>query len=140
MPGYLRPHRIAIGLFAVLALAGCAANPVAPAPPEPTLSAAAVPDDGQALRDLGFVNGPDGLSIPRGAAITDRVDSANNVTVVMTAPDGLTVVDYLRRTLPTLGFSITGDEFNSLIFTGGGYDGAFTTSSGYSALTLRTDR
>ncbi|NHB85661.1 hypothetical protein G7085_16545 [Tessaracoccus sp. HDW20] len=34
-------------------------------------------------------------------------------------PDGLTVIDYLRRTLPELGFTITGDDRNSLIFSGG---------------------
>lgn len=93
-----------------------------------------------ALSDLGFTNAPAGLSVPRGAEISDRVDSANNVTVVMTAPSGLEVADYLRSALPQLGFTITGDAQNSLTFEGGGYQGAFTTSRGYSALTLRTDR
>ena len=134
-------HRILIGLTAALALTGCAAAAVDPVTPPPsTLTAAAVPEDGQALRDLGFGNAPEGLSVPLGAEISDRVDSANNVTVVMTAPDALEVADYLRRTLPTLGFTITGDAQNSLIFEGGGWQGAFTASKGYAALTLRTDR
>lgn len=136
-------HRILIGLLAsaaLIALSGCSAATPVPPGPAPSLTAATVPDDGQDLRSLGFENAPQGLSIPRGSVIAERVDSPNNVTVVLTAPDALTVVDYLRRTLPELGFTITGDDRNSLLFEGGEWQGAFTASSGYSALTLRTDR
>ena len=58
----------------------------------------------------------------------------------MTSPDGLTVAAYYRRVLPELGFRITADERNSLLFEGGGYDGAFTVTDALSALSLRTDR
>lgn len=134
-------HRLLTGLVAVLALTGCAGAVSAPEPSAaPQLTSSAVPEDGRSLRDLGFVNGPDGFSVPRDAAITDQIDSSNNITVVMTSPDGLTVAAYYRRVLPELGFRITADERNSLLFEGGGYDGAFTVSSGFSAVTLRTDR
>lgn len=132
-------HRKLTGLIAVFALAGCSVPPVDAPSPAP-LSITAVPEHGQALSELGFVHAPAGFPVPRGAAISDRVDSANNITVVMTAPDGLEVADFYRRALPELGFTITADAANSLLFEGGGYEGALTSSSGYSAVTLRTDR
>lgn len=136
-----RVTRILAALFAALALSACAAAPEPSPSPTPLASTVtAAPDDGVLLGDLRFDNAPAGLSIPRGSVIAERIDSPNNVTVVLTAPDGLTVVDYLRRTLPEVGFTITGDDQNSLLFDGGGWQGAFTTSDGYSALTLRTDR
>lgn len=129
-----------MGIVTVFALTGCSAPPAETAVGEPTLTSSAAPADGTRLSDLGFVNAPPGLSVPADAKISDRVDSPNNVTVVMTAPDGLTVVDFLRGHLAELGFRITADDQNSLLFEGGGFQGAFTVSSGYSALTLRTDR
>ncbi len=134
------PRLRVVGLVAVMLLSACSAAPVETPDATPELTSSAVPADGTTLNDLGFVNAPAGLSIPNGALISDRVDSPNNITVVMTSPDGLTVVEFLRRHLPELGFTISGDDQNSLIFEGGGYQGAFTTSAGYSALTLRTDR
>lgn len=132
-------HRKLTGIIAALALAGCAA-PSVDAPTPPPLTSSAAPEGGQALSDLGFEHAPAGFPVPRGAAISDRVDSGNNITVVMTAPDGLEVAAFYRRVLPELGFSITADAANSLLFEGGGYEGAFTVSNGYSAVTLRTDR
>lgn len=132
-------HRKLIALVALAALSGCsAATPVEPTPTA-SLTSTAVPDGGEALRDLGFRNAPAGLSIPRGSAITERIDSANNATVILTSPDPLSVLSYLRSALPAAGFTITGDGQNSLLFEGGGWQGAFTVSSGYSALTVRTD-
>lgn len=133
-------RRILTCIIAVATLAGCSAAPQPDPTVPPPLTSSAVPEDGRSLRDLGFVNGPDGFSVPLGATISDRVDASNNITVVMTTPDALTVSDYYRRTLPGLGFTITADDRNSLLFEGGGYDGAFTVSNGYSAVTLRTDR
>lgn len=92
------------------------------------------------LTSLGFANAPAGISLPVGATISERTDSANNVTVVLTAPSGLEVLAHLRATLPSAGFDITADAGNSLLFTDGTWDGAFTISGALSALTLRTDR
>lgn len=132
-------QRILTGLLAALALVGCSVPPpVAPSPP--ALTVTAEPADGQPLSELGFTHAPPGFAVPRGAAISDLVDSANNITVVMTAPAALEVAEFYRRSLPGLGFTITADAGNSLLFEGGGYEGAFTVSDGYSAVTLRTDR
>jgi len=92
------------------------------------------------LTSLGFTHAPAGLSLPVGATLTERTDAANNITAVLSAPSGLDVLAHLRATLPAAGFQITADEGNSLLFTDGTWDGAFTVSGALSALTLRTDR
>ena len=91
-------QRITLALVALLAVAGCSSAPVPTPSPSTTVSVPAeAPADGVLLSDLGFVNSPPGFSIPRGADIEQEVDSANNVTVVLTAPAGEEVADYLRR-------------------------------------------
>lgn len=134
-------RRVLAGVACLVLVAGCSAG--VPGEPEPSPTAhltAPVPDDGVLLGDLGFRHAPEGVSIPRGAVVSERIDQANNVTLVMTAPPGTELAGYLRRTLPEQGFEIIADDNNSLVFTRGRWDGAFTTEAGYSALTLRTDR
>lgn len=136
-----RVTRILAALLAALALSGCAAAPEpAPSPTPLASTVTAAPEDGTLLSSLGFEHAPAGLSIPRGAIIAERTDSANNVTVVFTSPTGVEIADYLRRNLPALGFTITADANNSLLFEGGPYQGAFTATGALSALSLRTDR
>lgn len=134
-------QRISLALVALLAVAGCSTAPTPTPAPSMTVSAPAeAPADGVLLSDLGFVNAPPGFSIPRGADIEQEVDSANNVTVVLAAPAGDEVADYLRRNLPAMGFTITADANGSLLFESAVHDGAFTVTGELSALSLRTDR
>lgn len=134
-------QRISLALVALLAVAGCSSAPMPTPAPSMTVSAPAeAPADGVLLSDLGFVNAPEGFSIPRGADIEQEVDSANNVTVVLAAPAGDEVADYLRRNLPAMGFTITADANGSLLFESAVHDGAFTVTGELSALSLRTDR
>lgn len=134
-------QRISLALVALLAVAGCSSAPMPTPAPTMTVSAPAeAPADGVLLSDLGFVNAPEGFSIPRGADIEQEVDSANNVTVVLAAPAGDEVADYLRRNLPAMGFTITADANGSLLFESALHDGAFTVTGELSALSLRTDR
>lgn len=135
--------RLPLALLVALALAGCAAPAanVATATPTPSVAAptAEVPA-GVPLTALGFTNAPATLTLPYGSTITQRTDAANNITAVISSPAGAKVLAHLRATLPTAGFTITADGGDSLLFTDGTWEGAFTISDGLSALTLRTDR
>lgn len=132
--------RLVAAVAVVMLLAGCSAAPIEPAPEVKQTWDVEVPDDGVTLAELGFQNAPEGVSVPRGTTITEKIDQGNNVTVVFTAPTGAELAGYLRRTLPAAGFEITEDGNNSLLFTRAPWQGAFTTSDGYSALSFRTDR
>ncbi len=92
------------------------------------------------LAALGFVNGPrSALSLPRSAVITTRVDQADAVTAVLSAPPPGEVADYLRQALPLAGFTITGDDRQgaAIAFAGLGWSGAFTGTGQTSAIVLR---
>ncbi|HSO68494.1 MAG TPA: hypothetical protein VLQ67_02540 [Arachnia sp.] len=134
--------RITLALVGLLAVAGCSAPQLSPTPSQSvTVSALTeAPADGVLLSDLGFLNAPAGFSIPRDAEIQERVDSGNNITVVLSSPSGDEVADYLRRHLSTMGFTITADAGGSLLFESAVHDGAFTVTGELSALSLRTDR
>lgn len=134
--------RIALTLVGLVAVAGCSATPTPPTPTPPvTVSATTeAPAGGVLLSDLGFTNAPAGFSIPQEAEIKERVDSGNNITVVLHYPIGVEVADYLRRHLPAMGFTITADAGGSLLFESAVHDGAFTMTGELSALSLRTDR
>lgn len=134
-------QRIGLALLGALALAGCSAAPAPPTPaPTPTMVVTEVPDGGVLLSSLGYTHAPAAFSVPLGAEISDRIDAYNNVTAVFTAPPGQEVVEYLRANLPAMGFEITADRNQSMLFTDGHWQGAFTTSGSYAALSLRTDR
>lgn len=133
--------RTSLALLAALALAGCSAAPeMAPAPPPPSTVVTEAPEGGVLLSQLGYTNAPAGFSIPRGAEITDRIDAYNNVTAVFTIPSGQEMAEYLRTHLPDMGFEVTADRNQSLLFTDGHWQGALTTQGGLAALSLRTDR
>ncbi|GAA4898992.1 hypothetical protein GCM10025789_16290 [Tessaracoccus lubricantis] len=134
-------QRIGIALAAALALVGCSAAPE-PAPSTPAASplVTEAPEGGVLLSSLGYANGPEMFSVPASSAISDRIDSYNNVTAVFTAPSGVEIAHYLRENLAGMGFEITADANQSLLFTNGRWQGAFTTSQAYAALSLRTDR
>lgn len=136
-------QRIGLALVAAgaLALTSCAAAPeLQPAPPPPSTVATEAPEGGVLLSQLGYTNAPPGFSIPRGAEITDRIDSYNNVTLVFTIPSGQEMAEYLRANLPAMGFEVTADRNQSMLFTDGHWQGALTTNGPYAAISLRTDR
>lgn len=134
-------RQLLLAVVAVLGfgIVGCSA------PPDPVANddipvSINIPKDGVTLRELGLTNAPEGVSIPRGTTTTEKIDQVNNVTVVFTAPTGAQLAGYLRRTLPDAGFEITQDANNSMLFTRGPWQGAFTSNNGYSAISFRTDR
>ncbi len=108
--------------------------------PAASTAATAAPDGGVLLSSLGIVNAPAGFSIPADSVIEDTIDAANNVTLILTSPDGGTLADYLRANLEDMGFEVTADGGGSLLFESPTHSGAFTTTDGLSALSLRTDQ
>lgn len=136
-----------VALAAVLVgglLAGCSAGtPPSPPGPEPTASPSStpfpLPTDGVSLVTLGLQNGPREFTVPRAAVLAQVVDQANNVVLVLRAPPGDEVSDYLRRTLPGAGFAITAADPDGATFTfdGHGWTGSFTSGNGTSAVLLR---
>lgn len=103
-------------------------------------TAVPVPADGVTLQSLGFRNGPvQQFTLPRTALVSATVDQTNNVTAVLTQPPPADVADYLRRSLPATGFTITADDPDgpALTFAGQGWTGSFTASETTSAVLLR---
>ncbi|WP_036925399.1 hypothetical protein [Acidipropionibacterium thoenii] len=134
----------AVVLVATGALAGCGApgSPVssgsstaASSAPVPAGSSAAA--DAVTLRALGIANGPDGFPVPEGLIVSEQVDNPNNVTLVIDSFQGESTYQFLRRRLPAAGYTIGDDANQSLVFSGKGWQGAFTVSQEVAALTLR---
>lgn len=150
LPGVRTPrtlYGVVAALTLAVVLAGCAAGSVPDVPP-PGLSGArpspsptvSTPSDGVSLAALGFENGPvDRVFVPSGAQVSSRVDQANNVTVVLTAPSAAELAAFYRRTATGNGFTLTGDNAatTTLTFTGFGWTGTFTGDEQASALLLR---
>lgn len=133
--------RRALAALACCAVLGCSAAPTLPVPPTVAPTAATtVPADGVLLASLGFQHAPAGFSVPAAATVVERVDQTNTVVAILTAPSGLEIAAYLRRTLPEAGWAITADGNNSLLFERGSLRGAFTVNGPQSALAIRGDR
>jgi hypothetical protein len=148
-------RRVVVGatVLVLALLAGCGSGEDPPVPegtatpgptastsPAPSATPAATPADGVTLASLGFLNGPvRQLTLPRTALLSAAVDQTNNVTAVLAQPPPPDVADYLRRTLPATGFTITADDpdGSALTFTGHGWTGSFTASDTTSAVLLR---
>lgn len=127
-------------LAAVGGMAGCSAASPEPTAPTPTTSAAAsIPADGVLMSALGFAHAPADFSVPSTSTITERVDQENTVVAVFTAPSGLDIASYLRRTVTEQGWDITADGNNSLLFERGDARGAFTVTGAFAALSIRYD-
>jgi hypothetical protein len=144
------PRRLLAAISVLLFLAGgCGgkdSGPVEPSlSPSPTASDATatvtIPADGVSLQMLGYLHGPvQQFSLPRSSVITAAVDQANNVTAVLTSPSATEVAAYLRRTLPTTGFTIISSDDPAALamtFTGYGWSGSFTGNETTSAVLLR---
>lgn len=123
----------------VIVVAGCTAAPDTDptAPPSSTATEAGVP--GRTLASLGYESGPvAAIAIPDDAQLVLGTDQFNVVTAVFATPDAQTLVEFFRRSLPDGGFTIGADDGGALVFTGHGWEGAFTPGGeGRSALSLR---
>lgn len=129
-------RKLLVAAAAALALVGCG-TPEPTMTPVPKASATPTIPDGGEIVETEF--GPAGLSMPEGAIVVERIDQVNNVTLVFSAPTGAELAAYYRKALPELGFGITEDANNSLLFGNEEWTGGFTASGSHSALTLRTD-
>ncbi|MDO5068023.1 MAG: hypothetical protein Q4D96_12150 [Propionibacteriaceae bacterium] len=98
------------------------------------------PEGGVSLAGLGLGNGPRDVWLPSRVVIVEQVDLVNNVTLVLAEPAGEELASWLRQHLPAAGYEITADGQNSLLFHKEPWQGAFTVTGEYSALSLRTDR
>lgn len=143
---YRAAQRAGVWVAAALLLTGltaCSSGAPAPSPAStppltPAATVPAVPAGGVSLRQLGFTQGPvDFLTVPAAARVDLRVDQPNNVTAGFGAPEGPEIAAWLRTHLGAGGFRITADSPSAVLFTGHGWDGAFTLGGGQSALTLR---
>ncbi len=131
----------ALAAAITLAATGCTTPPPV-IPSEPAASSTrSAPSDAVSLAELGFSHGPAELWLPRSITITQRVDLATNVTLVVISPSGPELAQWLREILPAAGFTITADGQDSLLFERDHWQGAFTTTDDdLSALSLRSDR
>lgn len=150
---YLRPVSFRTGIAAVvlaLPLAGVTGCSAAPSPTGNSRGAANpapnVQDGGVTLDDLGWTNGPAAqVSLPAKVQVSQRVDQPNVITAVLTAPDAATTADWLTRTLPDGGFTVTDHNEKAVLFVGHGWSGSFASTpagSGQepvSAITVRKD-
>jgi len=101
-----------------------------------------LPAGGVWLSNYGFQNGPAGFSLPEGLAISERIDQANVVTLIVDAAQAELLAGYLDRNLSAMGFEIVARALNlgtptSLIFEAPGWHGAFTLGQQQAGLTLR---
>lgn len=159
-----------VGCLLLLVTPGCSGTPVGPAAspspapggrvptsaptPKPTASATpSIPADGVTLTTLGFTHGPlQTFSVPQPAYLTASSDQAVLVTLVLAAPTPAQVYDYLLRSLPAAGYTVTGrapggastgpgststTATPALSFTGHGWTGDFTGAGTTSVITLR---
>lgn len=98
------------------------------------------PDGGVLLGRFGFANGPtDSFSLPVSSLLTAVVDQPDNVSAVISRPAAIEVYDYLERSLPAAGFSITDQDAGTatMTFTGRGWRGSFTGDDQACAILLR---
>ncbi len=128
--------KVLVCVAAALVVAGCTTPAPTMTPASQPAQSPSVPADGRAL-DLKYA--PKGLSVPSAAMLVEQIDQVNNITLVFTAPTGAELAAYYREALPAMGFTITADRNNSLLFEDDQWHGAFTAAGTHSALTLRTD-
>ena len=137
----MRLRRVLSGLVVCWLLAGCAAGPgTLVGPPEVESSVPATPARGQSLSALGFNNGPaDLIWLPSGVRVAHVADQPNALIVIGGAAEGPQIQDYLRQTLPGLGWQITADAPGGLLFQQAEWQGAYALGAGSWALTVRND-
>ena len=111
-------------------------------PSPSTASATPAPVGADTLANLGFEYGPRNFRLPKGLAITLRVDHVNNITLLTEPDTSGKVHDFLADNLSASGFTVTGNAKGSLTFVSNrgdtkGWSGAFTSSDKAAGLTLR---
>lgn len=126
----------------LLLVAGCAPSRGGAVPSPSTASATPAPVGADTLANLGFEYGPRNFRLPKGLAITLRVDHVNNITLLTEPDTSGKVHDFLADNLSASGFTVTGNAKGSLTFVSNGGDtkgwsGAFTSSDKAAGLTLR---
>lgn len=144
-----------VGLLVAVALAGCGASADAGGAPgavRTSVSSSAVASPSSAastrpaasdgieastLRAMGFRNGPGEFPLPADLIVDYQVDNPNNVTLVLDPSQDGQTYRFLRSRLGAAGYVISADRQQSLVFSGKGWEGAFTVSDGLAALTLR---
>ncbi|MDR0784112.1 MAG: hypothetical protein LBE83_10210 [Propionibacteriaceae bacterium] len=130
--------RLALVVVGCLALVGCSAAWDGYDPPEPpTLT---TPSTGASLAGLGFTNAiGEAIWLPTGVLITFFADQPNLVIAAGVIEEAELVEDYLRVTLPGLGWEITADAPGGLLFTKDDWQGAYAVGADNWALTVRND-
>ncbi|MGK2351331.1 hypothetical protein [Cutibacterium sp. V947] len=132
----------ALAVTALLVVTGCAPSHEGAVPSPVSASATPVPADADTLADLGCDHGPRNFRLPKGLAVTLRVDHVNNVTLLTKPDTSGRVHDFLADNLSASGFTVTGNANGSLTFVSNradtkGWSGAFTSSDEAAGLTLR---
>ena len=130
-----------LALAGCLLLAGCTTAPTPVTTPEATPTPViATPSSGRALSDVGFANGAAYLVwLPTGISLTYTADQPNLLIVTGNASQASEVENYLRQTLPGLGWQITADAAGGLMFDQGEWHGAYALGQDSWALTVRND-
>ena len=134
--------RAAVAVMVLLLVAGCAPSRGGAVPSPSTASATPAPVGADTLANLGFEYGPRNFRLPKGLAITLRVDHVNNITLLTEPDTSGQVHDFLADNLSASGFTVTGNAKGSLTFVSNrgdtkGWSGAFTSSDKAAGLTLR---
>ena len=124
-----------------LLLAGCsAASNGTFGTAEPPIPAVVTPSQGRSLSDAGFANGAAPLVwLPTGTRLTYTADQPNLLIVTGESSQASQVEEYLRQTLPGLGWRITAEADGGLMFTQGEWHGAYALGTDSWALTVRND-
>lgn len=129
-------RRMIAAMAAVALTAGCSAAPQASvSTPGPTASIS-VPSDAVTLADLLLNHGPTDFLLPKGTAVTSRIDQPNVVTLTFDSSRRKPLAGWLATRLPG-GWQIDANANDSLLFHSAAWQGAFTCSTTECALTLR---
>ena len=134
--------RAAVAVMVLFLVAGCAPSRGGAVPSPSTASATPAPVGADTLANLGFEYGPRNFRLPKGLAITLRVDHVNNITLLTEPDTSGKAHDFLADNLSASGFTVTGNAKGSLTFVSNrgdtkGWSGAFTSSDKAAGLTLR---
>jgi len=120
---------------------GCSApgsTPGSAPPEETTIIAPTLPPDGVYLTELGFSHAPDKFSVPAAARIQSGFNNPDVINVIYTGADGPAVHGYLVQHLAEMGFVVTAQSDDSILWNSSDWDGAFTMTAQQAGLTLRS--
>jgi len=105
--------------------------------PTPQVS---TPSQGSSLATVGITNSmAERVWLPAGTELTYTADQPNLLIAIGVLGQADQVQDYLRQTLPGLGWTITADEPGGLIFEQSDWHGGYAVGADSWALTVRDD-